>query len=213
MDISEAYNLHSRFFFLCGGKTQEDRPLSLSHPFIQQLLHKIDRRGHLIGFHPSFGSYNNSKLFNQELQALRSVSPQPITSGRQHFLRFEVPYTWRLWENAGMEWESSMYYPDVPGFRCGTCYGFTVFDILKRKKLRLKEIPLTAMDVSYYKYNSGQKFQMEKSVNNLIETVKSYKGSFVLLWHNSSFYEGNFSKEIKTYKKIIGRLRNGEIIS
>ena len=52
-----------------------------------------------------------------------------------------------------MEWDSSLVYFDKIGFRCGVCYPFTVFDILERKHLQLKELPLLAMDCTLFHYN------------------------------------------------------------
>ena len=203
MDLSETCGLKSHFFFLCGGQHKEDNGLPPSHPFIKNLLKKINDRGHIIGFHPSFDSFNNEDIFNRELNDLKKISPQPIKYGRQHFLRFEAPNTWRLWENAGMEWESSMYYPDAPGFRCGTCYDFPVFDVLARKELKLREQPLIAMEVSWIAYKEYSPEKMFAEIKELADRVKKYKGTFTFLWHNSSFNTTSWLKYKPVYSKVL----------
>ncbi len=203
MDISENCGLKSHFFFLCGGQHKEDNGLPLSHPFIRNLLKKINERGHVIGFHPSFDSYNNEGIYKQELKILQAASPQTVTCGRQHFLRFDVPGTWQLWEAAGMEWESSMYYPDAPGFRCGTCDGFPVFDVLERKELKVREMPLTAMEVSWNIYEKSSPAKLYAEINGLKNTVKKYNGTFVLLWHNSSFNVPDYIQYSGLYEELL----------
>ncbi len=207
MALSENCGLKSHFFFLCGGQHKEDGSLPLSHPFMKNLFKKINDRAHVIGFHPSFDSYNSPNIFSQELQELQEASTQTITCGRQHFLRFEVPRTWRLWEAVGMDWESSMYYPDAPGFRCGTCYGFPVFDILERKELRLREVPLVAMEVSWNSYKEYSPEKMYADLNGLVNTVKKYNGIFPLLWHNSSFNTTLWRKFKPVYSEVLKLLK------
>jgi len=77
----------------------------------------------------------------------------------------------------------------IIGFRCGVCYEYSVFDILNRKRLNLKEKPLIVMEGSFVTYqpNTTPK-EMENKIKNLISEVKKYNGEFVYLWHNSSFY-------------------------
>jgi hypothetical protein len=207
MESSENNNLQSHFYFLCGGQHKEDIGLPLSHPFTKKLLNKINDRGHVIGFHPSYTSYNNKEIFNKELHTLRSASPQPIIYGRQHFLKFEVPITWQLWDNTGLQFDSTMYYADMPGFRCGTCYDFPVFDIIKRKQLNLREMPLTAMEVTWTVYKNSSPEEMQVELLALKNTCKKYNGTFVLLWHNSSFNTRLYRPYKPVYEEIIKTLQ------
>lgn len=188
MDQSERQGLQSHFFFLCGGGHKNDEGhLPPRHPFMVDLMKKIDRRGHLIGFHPSFDTFNDGQLFKTELAELQRFSPQEIKAGRQHFLRFEVPTTWRIWEENGMAWDSSMYFPEMAGFRCGTCHPFPVFDILQRKMLKLREMPLTVMEVTFMVYQKKAPDEALAEILSLLQQVRQFNGSFVLLWHNTSF--------------------------
>ena len=65
---------------------------------------------------------------------------------------------------------------------------FPAFNFLTRKKLRLREIPLTAMEVTWLSYQKTSPEEMLAALKNLVRTVKKYNGTFVLLWHNSSFH-------------------------
>ncbi|MEZ4963563.1 MAG: polysaccharide deacetylase family protein [Saprospiraceae bacterium] len=206
MDISDRAGLQSHFFFLCGDETEHDDSLPLNTPFMRQLIQNIQERGHVIGLHPSYNTIENADMLKSEKQALEKATGFAVRFGRQHFLRFQVPGTWQMWEDAGMEWDSSMYYPEQAGFRCGTCHPFPVFNILTRKKLRLKEVPLTAMEVTWKKYLKATPEKMLGDMLSLLETVKKYQGTFVLLWHNSSFNTPEWKRFGGVYDNLLEKI-------
>jgi len=102
-----------------------------------------------------------------------------------------------------MKWDSTLTYPEKEGFRCGTCYGYSVFNILTRKKLKLKEVPLEVMEGSLVNYQNLPPEKAEKKIIKLMEKVKKYNGSFVLLWHNSSFSGELWEKYKIVYEEIL----------
>ena len=187
LDLFEKNGLTGHFNFLGKRPPSSDCWYPLEHPFIVKLIRKIAARGHVTGFHPSYEAFGDAGLFRQELESLQAVSPAPVTSGRQHYLRFAAPHTWQMWEDAGMDWDSTMGYPEAEGFRCGICQDFPVFNFLTRQTLRLREKPLLAMDVTlalYRKYTPETAFER---LQQLRKQVEKHSGEFVLLWHNSSW--------------------------
>ena len=159
----------------------------LQHPEVKNLLKYLVQRGHRIGFHPSYEAFGNPTRFEQELSSLQAITPIEITAGRQHYLRFSNPQTWATWEAAGLLEDSTLGYPEQEGFRCGICHDFPVFDIHQRKRLRLREKPLLAMDVTLAQYQRYTPSQAEAKLAQLRHTVEKYGGDFTLLWHNSSW--------------------------
>jgi len=200
MDTSEKYGFTSHFFFMSGGTSDKDNYYKISHNILKELMNDIMKRGHKIGFHPSFNAYNDRKQFAGELELLRKTSGQDITTGRHHFLRFEVPTTWQIWEDEHMEWDSTMSFHDKEGFRCGVCYPFPVFNIHTREQLKLIERPLTVMEGSFITYQHMKPKYMEQHIKNLIDIVKSYDGEFVFLWHNSAFRDKKYND---VYKNVL----------
>ena len=203
MDLSEKNGVKSHFFFMSGGTSKFDNNYSINQPFVKKIREKIKSRGHLIGFHPSYNSYNYQKQWEEEYSNLSTEILQKVKIGRQHFLRFEIPTTWQIWEDNNMEWDSTLTYPEKEGFRCGTCYEYSVFNILNRKKLKLKELPLTVMEVTMVGHQNLVPEIMEKRIIKLINNVKNYNGKFVLLWHNSNFNNELWKKYKIVYEKII----------
>ncbi len=187
MDISDKLNVKSYFFFMAEGITSYDNNYRSYSSEALNLISKIKQRGHHIGIHPSYNAYNDEKQLKKEKQELEKDFETSITFGREHFLRFEVPTTWQIWEDNTMLWDSSVGYADKEGFRCGVCYEFSVFNILTQKKLKLKEKPLIVMEASFTYQNNITSSLMGKKIKYLISKVKKYNGEFVFLWHNSIF--------------------------
>ena len=127
----------------------------------------------------------------------RKTVGQKIVEGREHYLRFEVPITWQVWENNGMKVDSTCGYADKEGFRCGTGNEFTVFNILTREKLKLKERPLIVMDCSLFDYNNNSYDEAIKKVRKMTKLTKD----FTMLWHNS------YIKHIKFYGDYIESIK------
>jgi hypothetical protein len=155
-----------------------------------QYLHKAQQEGWEFGFQPGFRTSQDGKFFTDEY-VKASSSLGPMYGGRQHTLRFKVPETWRLWEKAGLQYDSTLGYADHEGFRCGTCFPYNPFDLAEDRPMELWEIPLTVMDDTFTKYRSLDAAQAGRIMEQLFETVQRQRGVFVLLWHNTYFSRGN----------------------
>ena len=201
MNISEQTGVKSYFFLHSSSSAKQDIN---NDKYLKQIAKNILAKGHYLGYHPSYDAYNNFKLFVSDKEKIENKIGKKLTFGRAHFLRFEVPTTWQIWEDAGMEWNSTLSYADKEGFRCGVCYEYSVFNILTRKKLQLKERPLVVMEGSFATYQSNIKpEEMESKITQLVNEVKKYNGEFVFLWHNSSFNTAMWKKYQAIYEKVI----------
>ena len=185
--IFERNNIVAQFNFMGERPPSSDCWYPLYHPFVQNLIDKIAGRGHKIGFHPSYEAFETQEVFELELASLRKISPVKVTSGRQHYLRFDAPKTWQMWEAAGLQEDCTLGYPEAEGFRCGICHDFPVFDTRQRKMLNLREKPLLAMDITLAQYRGYTPEQASVILSTLHSEVKKHGGDFTLLWHNSSW--------------------------
>ena len=187
MDVSEQHDLRSHFFFMTSEKTKFDDGYDIEAKAVRDVIEQIIDRGHTIGIHPSYNTVDNPELLSYEINRLREITGVEINCGRQHYLRFKVPDTWQLWDDNGMQWDSTLVHPEQPGFRCGVCYPYPAFNILSRKKLTLREKPLTIMDGSLVVYQKQHPDEAGTVIDYYLNKVKQYSGEFVFLWHNSSF--------------------------
>jgi len=202
MDKSEAICVKSRFYFMSGGVTEFDNRYKIGVQ--KELIEKIQKRGHIVGIHPSYNAYNDFEQFKKEKELLENVAEQKIVEGREHYLRFEVPTTWQIWEDNGMEVDCTCGYADKEGFRCGTGDTFSVFNILTREKLKLKEHPLIFMDGRDFKcggYSTHTQFQ--HNLLAYLDVGKKYQMTLVLLFHNTSFH--NDKRYIDEYTHVLDK--------
>jgi hypothetical protein len=182
MDKSESIGLKSRFYFMSGGTNRKyDNRYNIAEPRSLKLLKNIKKRRHIIGFHPSYNAYNDFTQFKKEKELLENIVGQKVVEGREHFLRFEIPITWQIWEDNDMEVDSTCGYADHEGFRCGTGNEFSVFNILTRKKLCLKERPLVYMDATIFNYQQYSNLEIESLLKKILDN-----NTKTVLWHNSS---------------------------
>lgn len=198
MDISDSFSLKSQFNFMAGRRLPScNEPYDLYNKTLRSLMKNIYERGHEIGLHASYGSFDNPQKTKDESDMLKSVCEeegilQHQWCSRQHFLRWETPTTSNNLELANLDYDSTLSYADAAGFRCGVCYEFPVFNILARRPLRLRERPLLVMECSvidsrYMNLGSGEKaFAVIKSIK---DTCRSFNGDFVVLWHNTRFID------------------------
>ncbi len=213
MNLSEKADVKSYFFFMGKGQTKYDNFYRTDDKFIKKLVEKIKKREHHIGMHPTYNAYNQKEQFEQEKQELEKNLSTQIKFGREHYLRFEVPATWQIWEDNNMEWDSTLGHADKEGFRCGTCYEFPVFNFLTRRQLKLIEKPLIVMEGSFttYQPNITPEY-MQKIIEELIKKVQKYNGTFVFLWHNSTFNTPEIGKYEKVYKNILSNQIKSNLI-
>jgi hypothetical protein len=125
--------------------------------------------------------------------------------GRQHFLRFQVPDTWRHWEQVGLSYDATLGYADHEGFRCGTCHPFRPFDVEQNRELDLWEVPLIVMDGTLHNYRQLTPEQGEARILELAHRCQQVEGTFTLLWHNSSL-SGDWLPWSKVYRRVIREL-------
>ncbi|WP_168408978.1 polysaccharide deacetylase family protein [Acinetobacter indicus] len=209
MNISEKNNLKSAFYFICGRTdTSKDALYEPEHPIIRKMMLEMYNRGHEIGLHPSYNSYNNPEQINFEAQRLKKVCKelgieQSQWGGRMHFLRWSHPTTLQAWNDAEMSYDSTLGYADRPGFRCGTCHEYTGFNPVTDTILHIKIRPLIIMDCSVIaKHYMGLGYT-KKALNEIVKykrICEKVEGNFTFLWHNSFF---NGKKSFKLYEDII----------
>ncbi|QIZ69364.1 polysaccharide deacetylase family protein [Oxynema aestuarii] len=210
MDISEKHNLKSAFYFITDRSAGIlDGVYSINHSLIRQLLRKIHQHGHEIGLHTSYNTYQSPEQTKKELKILKQVCAeegieQDTWGGRQHYLRWETPTTFQNWANAGLDYDTTLSFADVTGFRCGVCYEFTTFNLKTRQPLKLKERPLvlmecTVLDQIYMNLGTegGAALQVMKKYKHCCQL---FNGDFTLLWHNSSLMQ---RREIELYQKMV----------
>jgi hypothetical protein len=181
MHVSESASIRSAFYFIpLITNPKRDGNYSLEDQWIRELLGKID------------DSYRNGKQLLAEREKLKQVLEEQsiktkVIGGRQHYLRWEPRESWALWFEAGFSYDSSVGFAEAPGFRCGTCREFPVYDLLGNRPLpKFMERPLIAMDVTFSHYQRLGEEEKFQAIKTLGAICRRYDGDMSLLWHNNN---------------------------
>lgn len=212
MNLSEKINVKSHFYFLAQKHelipwkkySNFDFRYDINDPKVSSIIRNILNRGHYVGIHGSYYSYNDTELFSNELNNLKKITGAVVES-RQHYLQFLPPVTWNIGSQNQIKVDSTLGFAEDIGFRCGTCHPYPVFDFLERKPLDIKELPLTVMEgsVLHLTRDPGDFYTY---ICSIIDTVKKYDGHFVLLWHSNTFNTHEWDPYQNNYLKIIDYL-------
>ena len=158
-------------------------------------MQRIHQRGHEIGLHPSYNTCHNPSAIASEAARLQRIAieegiQQPEWGGRMHYLCWQWPTTVYGWEQAGFDYDSTLGYADCPGFRCGTCHAYPMFDPVSQLRLHLIQRPLIVMECSVIaeRYlGLGHGPAALALILQLQQRCRTVNGQFTLLWHNSHF--------------------------
>lgn len=175
--------IHASYYFLgdsTSGRLSADYAVDAAG--LVTKLKTIAGLGHEVGFHAGFQACESVERFHRELSRVRS-SGLPVAGGRQHYLRWQTPATWRLWEGEGLAYDATLGYSKAAGFRCGTCLPFHPYDIEDDREMSILEWPLMFMDATYLSDWPGG----TEVLARLSQECQRYGGVLVLLWHNSNW--------------------------
>lgn len=188
--LFKKHDLDPIYFFLAGKRSRYDRNIRPESKAFQKLV-KNTAREFRIGIHPSYASNFNPERVQIEIDRLAKISGTPITRSRQHFLKFELPETYRNLHLRGIREEYSMGFADHPGFRAGIATPFPFFDLQSNRATNLTVYPFQIMDVTLKDYLHLNPEQALAKINALAEQTRSVGGTFCCLWHNESLSEWN----------------------
>jgi hypothetical protein len=196
MDVNEKAGNQLTFNFIPEPTdNSRDNAPHLDDDRMRGLLRTIHARGHLIGIHPGYNTYLHPHTFARSVSTLRRTMEreginQHELGGRQHYLRWDVNSTARLWAENSLTYDSTLAYSTVAGFRTGTCHEYTMYDLIERCPLAVKQRPLVVMEnavIDKCNMGLGHSEVALAAMQHYKQLCGTVDGDFTLLWHNSSF--------------------------
>ena len=185
-DLAESVGTKAYFYIMATTPGPYDEGFDIHNPTLLTKLRAIQDRGHIVGLHPGYRTYRDLNRYQTEKAHLERALNQSVHHARQHYLRFQVPFTWRIAAAAGIKEDTTLGYADHEGFRCGTSYPYPVFDILADELLPLTEHPLHMMDSTLMFYRNLTPQQGFDRMERLARRVAEVGGELHLLWHNTA---------------------------
>ena len=213
MQVSERYGVSSSFYFISGGETKYDNCYSIGNPYAACLVRHIRDRGFEVALHSSFNAFSNSQMLMREKERLEAVVERAVYGVRQHYLRWRTPDSWRVREEAGFKYDTTLTFADHEGFRCGICLPYKPFDVLANKQLDIWELPLAVMEGTLYDYQGLLSVEVFSRIKKLVDVVKKHNGLFIILCHNSSLDEMFYPGWTSVYVEILEYISKQNVLS
>jgi hypothetical protein len=182
------HHLKAFYFFLCGEYGPFDRNIAVFSSVFQSLVKKMGDYAY-IGIHPSYGSGENPERLSTEVARLSKILNREIRFSRQHFLKMDMPGTYRNLIRNNIDHDFSMGYATQPGFRASVAGPFYFYDLGREEITSLKVFPFAVMDGTLRDYLGLSPEEAVKRIEKLIDAVKKVNGTFMSLWHNDSLCE------------------------
>lgn len=198
IELEKKYGGKSEFYFIQGKKGRYGSRYSVND--LDKVKNVFSANGDFIaGMHTNFYSYENEELIKLDKSTLESYFKIDVKSCRNHYLRFKVPVSWNILYACGIEYDTTLGYSDIDGFRAGTSKCFLPYDLEKNDKIDILEIPMINMDV--VEMEKTKSFE-EKwySIKEVIDKARSNNSVSSILWHQCSL---SYAEYYRMYEKVL----------
>lgn len=176
------------FFFLLADFTKFDINVTHRSEELRKLIRELSRK-YIIGIHPGIASHSSITRLQMEKQRLEEITGKICHASRQHYLKVNLPQTYRRLIEAGITDDYSMGYADDTGFRAGTCRPFKWFDLSNNTVTPLTVHSVMAMDATLNSYLNLTADEAIEHCSALMNEVKNVNGTFISIWHNDTLAE------------------------
>jgi len=198
IELEKRYGARSTFYFLAVDRDSEDHAYDIAD--LSGELASILDSGFEIGLHGSQKAHADLASMSEERRRLEAALGRKVSGYRNHYLRFRTPLTWRLLEQAGFSYDTTLGYADCVGFRNGMCHPFRPYDLEAGGQTNIVELPLVIMDQTlfgdYMRLDPAGAWELTKG---LIDKVEQCNGIMTVLWHNYLMH----GEYLAFYEKIL----------
>jgi hypothetical protein len=140
-----------------------------------------------------------------EANRLKEIIHMPVTHSRQHFLKIDIPRSYRELLEVEVYNDYSMGYASELGFRASTCTSFLFFDLEQNRQTRLRVYPYSLMEATLKYYMGKNPEDAMQYFKPIIDRVKNVNGLLCTLWHNDSLSDyGEWEGWRKVYEDMLG---------
>ena len=187
----DALHLYCRtrayYFFLLAFKQKGvDKNICPSHAAMKKLV-AYHGNGYTVGIHPSWQSGDDAGMLAAEIKTLNSITQKKTLHSRQHYLRFQLPTTYRRLQANGIEREFSMGYGTINGFRASVASSFYWYDLEKEERTNLRVFPFCFMDANAFYQQKLSPANAFSELMHFYHSIRQVNGLMITLWHNQFF--------------------------
>ncbi len=201
--LQKKYGLRPMYFILFGRYGRFNKNINTrnrSFRFLVKMLSDYAK----IGIHPSYNMVDDETILPFERKNLENALNKNIDSSRQHFLRLNLPSTYRQLINNDIVNDYSMGFAALPGFRAGICTSYYFYDIDLEAVTNFRIHPFAVMDGTLKDYMDMTTTDAIDKISQLIEEVRKVNGTFISLWHNEALSDKKrWAGWLNVYEQLI----------
>lgn len=203
IDIQRKYKLKPIYFILFGRYGRYNKNINTRNKNFRNLIKMLSDYGK-IGIHPSYDMVDDESLLPTEKKNLENALNKSIYRSRQHFLRLNLPSSYRQLINNDITQDYTMGYAALPGFRAGICTPYNFYDIDFEAETNFMIYPFAVMDGTLRDYMKLTPADAIAKIASLVKEVKKVNGTFISLWHNESLSnKKRWTGWLKVYEKLV----------
>ncbi|NOY50372.1 MAG: hypothetical protein GXO88_07420 [Chlorobi bacterium] len=201
--LQKKYGLRPMYFILFGRYGRFNKNINTrnrSFRFLVKMLSDYAK----IGIHPSYNMVDDEAILPFEKKNLENALNKNIDSSRQHFLRLNLPSTYRQLISNDIVNDYSMGFAALPGFRAGICTSYYFYDIDLEAVTNFRIHPFAVMDGTLKDYMDMTTADAITKISQLIEEVRKVNGTFISLWHNEALSDKKrWAGWLNVYEQLI----------
>lgn len=160
-----------------------DPGYDIAAPKQRSLLHHLAAQGHMIGLHPGFETWQDTKQIAAQCDWVEQAADVQVTHCRQHWLRFSWQTTWVAQQSAGLLLDTTLMFNDRPGFRNSSALRWHPWQTQAEGQLQLTAMPSIFMDSHFYDYQPMTPAARQSAMRHWIQECHSVSGQAAVLWH------------------------------
>jgi hypothetical protein len=174
--------VRSSFQVAVGHRHPNDVNYRIEDDKVRDYLRAITDAGFDLCLHGSYSSTENIQWYLDEVRLLSQRLGRPLGS-RQHFLSFNYDNLFDAQEEAGIQYDMSMGFPDQPGPRAGFSYPYFPYNLREDRPYRVLQISLFLMDVTLRSYMGLRPTAARAVIGNCLDDLKARRGCASTVWH------------------------------
>lgn len=191
------------FFALLADYDQYDKPASYLNTHFRELLQHLGDYAK-VGIHPGYTTLEKPMTADTEIKRLESILHRPTVRSRFHFLRLQLPRSYRILQHAGIKEDYTMGYADAVGFRAGITVPYPFYDLERDHENNLIIHPFCVMDTTLKKYLKMTPEEGLKEYKKIIDRVREVDGTYCCIVHNQNLNElDGWAGWRETYEQMV----------
>lgn len=183
VNIAARSNFKMTFFFMLGEALSFTESLN-THRLKFKLMLKYVSDYQDVGLIFSYESLSNIEILKTEKRRMEEITNRQLHKSMNAEHLVKLPEMYRNLIELELEQDYTMAFPDMPGFRAGTCTPYLFYDIDFEVKTPLIIHPIAFLTKAF---NERFKSDREKQINSYIAEVERVGGTLSIVFSNNDF--------------------------